>query len=251
MLQYCFLSQFSVILSSFKTYLPSSTVQHISRLHWNQSPFKMNSFTALPETSTYLHSSLIYPCLLPSNHSEDCIPPQVITIYCLKGLVVLSFISLPLPLYWLIPTSMSKSLWKLLPISPLWKLTFFEHQVLLLVTGLCLWSHYSQIFKRAVCKDCFLVFWGNLSLQSPPRALYLWASSEQSFLKSPVRDGWRDGCRDKVLHSCAAWNAGWLIGLRKRLSVCLNNLKKWKSWLKTQHSENLRSWHLVPSLHGN
>ena len=25
---------------------------------------------------------------------------------------------------------------------------------------------------------------------------------------------------------------------------------KWKSWLKTQHSENLRSWHPVPSLHG-
>ena len=23
-----------------------------------------------------------------------------------------------------------------------------------------------------------------------------------------------------------------------------------KSWLKAQHSENLRSWHLVPSLHG-
>ena len=23
-----------------------------------------------------------------------------------------------------------------------------------------------------------------------------------------------------------------------------------KSWLKTQHSENLRSWHPVPSLHG-
>ena len=22
-----------------------------------------------------------------------------------------------------------------------------------------------------------------------------------------------------------------------------------KNWLKTQHSENLRSWHLVPSLH--
>ena len=25
---------------------------------------------------------------------------------------------------------------------------------------------------------------------------------------------------------------------------------EWKSWLETQHSENLRSWHLVPSLHG-
>ena len=25
---------------------------------------------------------------------------------------------------------------------------------------------------------------------------------------------------------------------------------EWRSWLKTQHSENLRSWHLVPSLHG-
>ena len=25
---------------------------------------------------------------------------------------------------------------------------------------------------------------------------------------------------------------------------------QWKSWLKAQHSENLRSWHLVPSLHG-
>ena len=24
----------------------------------------------------------------------------------------------------------------------------------------------------------------------------------------------------------------------------------WKSWLKTQHSENLRSWHPVLSLHG-
>ena len=24
-----------------------------------------------------------------------------------------------------------------------------------------------------------------------------------------------------------------------------------KSWLKTQHSKNLRSWHLVPTLHGN
>ena len=23
-----------------------------------------------------------------------------------------------------------------------------------------------------------------------------------------------------------------------------------KSWLKTQHSKKLRSWHLVPSLHG-
>ena len=81
--------------------------------------------------------------------------------------------------------SMSKSLWKLT----------FQHQVQLLVTGLCLWSHYSQIFKRAVCKDYFLVFWGNLNLQSLPRALYLWASSKQSFFKSPVRDGWSDGCR--------------------------------------------------------
>ena len=26
--------------------------------------------------------------------------------------------------------------------------------------------------------------------------------------------------------------------------------REWKSWLKAQHSENLRSWHLVPSLHG-
>ena len=25
---------------------------------------------------------------------------------------------------------------------------------------------------------------------------------------------------------------------------------EWKSWLKTQHSKNLRSWHPVPSLHG-
>ena len=25
---------------------------------------------------------------------------------------------------------------------------------------------------------------------------------------------------------------------------------EWKSWLKTQHSEKIRSWHLVPSLHG-
>ena len=25
---------------------------------------------------------------------------------------------------------------------------------------------------------------------------------------------------------------------------------KWKGWLKIQHSENLRSWHPVPSLHG-
>ena len=25
---------------------------------------------------------------------------------------------------------------------------------------------------------------------------------------------------------------------------------EWKSWLKVQHSENLRSWHPVPSLHG-
>ena len=26
--------------------------------------------------------------------------------------------------------------------------------------------------------------------------------------------------------------------------------RKWKSWLDTQHSKNLRSWHQVPSLHG-
>ena len=25
---------------------------------------------------------------------------------------------------------------------------------------------------------------------------------------------------------------------------------EWKSWLETQHSKKLRSWHLVPSLHG-
>ena len=25
---------------------------------------------------------------------------------------------------------------------------------------------------------------------------------------------------------------------------------EWKSWLKSQHSKHLRSWHLVPSLHG-
>ena len=25
---------------------------------------------------------------------------------------------------------------------------------------------------------------------------------------------------------------------------------EWKSWLKTQHSEKIRSWHPVPSLHG-
>ena len=25
---------------------------------------------------------------------------------------------------------------------------------------------------------------------------------------------------------------------------------EWKSWLKTQHSKKMRSWHLVPSLHG-
>ena len=25
---------------------------------------------------------------------------------------------------------------------------------------------------------------------------------------------------------------------------------EWKSWLKAQHSKKLRSWHLVPSLHG-
>ena len=24
----------------------------------------------------------------------------------------------------------------------------------------------------------------------------------------------------------------------------------WKSWLKTQHAENLRSWHKSPSFHG-
>ena len=25
---------------------------------------------------------------------------------------------------------------------------------------------------------------------------------------------------------------------------------EWKSWLKTQHSQNKRSWHPAPSLHG-
>ena len=28
-------------------------------------------------------------------------------------------------------------------------------------------------------------------------------------------------------------------------------LMKLKGWLKTQHPKKLRSWHLVPSLHGN
>ena len=38
----------------------------------------------------------------------------------------------------------------------------------------------------------------------------------------------------------------------KELKSLLMKVKRgeWKSWLKVQCSENLRSWHLVPSLHG-
>ena len=36
----------------------------------------------------------------------------------------------------------------------------------------------------------------------------------------------------------------------EELKSLLMKVKEWKSWLKAQHSENLRSWYLVPSLHG-
>ena len=42
-------------------------------------------------------------------------------------------------------------------------------------------------------------------------------------------------------------------GRKQRTKEPLDESKKgeWKSWLKTQHSKNKRSWHPVPSLHGN
>ena len=36
--------------------------------------------------------------------------------------------------------------------------------------------------------------------------------------------------------------------VKKNQSLCERG--EWKSWLKAQHFRNLRSWHLVPSLHG-
>ena len=43
-----------------------------------------------------------------------------------------------------------------------------------------------------------------------------------------------------------------LNGRKQRTKEPLNESERGegKSWLKTQHSENLRSRHLVPSLHG-
>ena len=36
----------------------------------------------------------------------------------------------------------------------------------------------------------------------------------------------------------------------EELKSLLMKVKEWNSWLQAQHSENWRSWHLVPSLHG-
>ena len=36
----------------------------------------------------------------------------------------------------------------------------------------------------------------------------------------------------------------------EKLKSLLMRIKEWKSWLKTQHSKNLRSWHPVTSVQG-
>ena len=42
----------------------------------------------------------------------------------------------------------------------------------------------------------------------------------------------------------------WQKAKRTKESFDESERQEWKSWLKTQHSEKIRSWHPVPSLHG-
>ena len=63
---------------------------------------------------------------------------------------------------------------------------------------------------------------------------------------------WNQDCREKYQYpQICRWHHPY--GRKRRItkeSLDESERGEWKSWLKTQHSKNLRSWDLVPSLHG-
>ena len=64
--------------------------------------------------------------------------------------------------------------------------------------------------------------------------------------------GWNQDCREKYhWPQICRWHHPYGRKWRGTKEPLDESEKgEWKTWLKTQHSKQLRSWHLVPSLHG-